>query len=98
MRISTHLVQGEAMLDALYTLNQYSLQPNPPFQNKDDWAAVVCERKGVTCHATFEAETHVSVAASTAMTQNVRGKMFPASGVYLIYRYKFRPYQNTPTI
>ncbi len=82
MNISTHSVQGEAMLDALYALNQYSLSPNPPFQNKEEWAAVVRERKGVTCHATFDAETPVSVAASTAMTQNVRGKLFQAGGVW----------------
>jgi Acetyltransferase (GNAT) domain len=62
MNISTHPVQGEAMLDALYALNQYSLHPNPPFQNKDEWAAIVRERKGVTCHVTFEAETPISVA------------------------------------
>ncbi len=54
MNISTHLMQGESVLDALYTLNQYAPHPNPPFQSKDDWTAVVRERKGVTCHATFE--------------------------------------------
>ena len=39
-------------------------------------------RKGVTCHAVFEDETPLSIAASTGMTQNIRGKLFPASGVW----------------
>jgi len=43
---------------------------------------MVRERRGVTCHATFEDETPISIAASTAMTQNIRGKLFPASGVW----------------
>jgi predicted acetyltransferase len=78
----TRPVQAEEFLEALFQLNQYSLHPSPPFQSKDEWTAIVRERKGVTCHAVFEAETPVSVAASTAMTQNLRGQLFPASGVW----------------
>jgi predicted acetyltransferase len=44
--------------------------------------AIVRERKGVTCHAAFEEGRPVSIAASTAMTQNMRGKLFPASGIW----------------
>jgi predicted acetyltransferase len=82
MNTTIRHLQGEAMLDALFTLNQYSLHPSPPFQNKDEWLAIVSGRRGVTCHAMFEEELPVSVAASTAMTQNIRGKLFPASGVW----------------
>ena len=82
MNIATRPLQGEDMLDALYTLNQYSLHSNPPYQNKEEWASMVRERKGVTCYATFEGEKPVSIASSTAMTQNMRGKLFPASGVW----------------
>ena len=70
------------MLEALFTLNQYSLHASPPFQDKEEWLAIVRSRKGVTCHAVFEEELPVSVAASTAMTQNMRGKLFPACGVW----------------
>jgi hypothetical protein len=80
--ISTRPLQAEEFLNALFQLNQYSLHPSPPFQNKEEWMAVVRERKGVTCHAVFEEETPVSIAASTAMTQNMRGKLFPASGIW----------------
>jgi predicted acetyltransferase len=82
MNITTRPLQGDEMLEAIYALNQYSLSPSPPFQNKEEWMKVVRERKGVTCHAVFENETPVSVAVSTAMTQNMRGKLYPASGVW----------------
>lgn len=43
---------------------------------------IVRGRKGVTCHATFEDETPKSIAVSTAMTQNMRGTLYPASGIW----------------
>jgi len=82
MNITTRHLQGEEMLETLYAQNQYSLHPSPPFQNKEEWMAVVRERKGVTCYATFEDDKPVSNAASTAMTQNMRGKLFPTSGIW----------------
>ena len=82
MNTTIRQLPGEEMLEILYSLNQYSLHPTPPFQNKEEWLAIVSGRKGVTCHAMFEEELPVSVAASTAMTQNIRGKLFPASGVW----------------
>jgi predicted acetyltransferase len=43
---------------------------------------IVRERKGMNCHAVFENNMPVSVAVSTPMTQNMRGKLFPVSGVW----------------
>jgi predicted acetyltransferase len=82
MSFSIRSLQGQEMLDALFPLHQYSFHPSPPFQKKEDWEAIVRERKGVTCYAVFEDDKPVSVAASTAMTQNMRGKLYPASGVW----------------
>jgi predicted acetyltransferase len=82
MNVTIRHLEGEEMLNALYALNMYSLHSSPPFQNKEEWTAVVRERKGVTCYAAFEDETPVSIAVSTAMTQNMRAKLFPASGVW----------------
>jgi len=82
MNIVTRQIQGEEMLETLYALNSYSLHSSPPFQDKDEWMAVVRERKGVTSYATFEDNKPVSNAASTAMTQNMHGKLYPASGVW----------------
>jgi len=82
MNTSIRHLQGEELLDVLFSLNQYSLHPSPPFQDKEEWLTIVRGRKGVTCYAVFEEEVPVSVAVSTAMTQNMRGKLFPASGVW----------------
>lgn len=75
-------LQGEDMLEALFPLGSYAFYPSPPFQNKEEWLASARERKGVTCHAYFEAGEAISIAASTAMTQNIREKLYPASGVW----------------
>ncbi len=82
MKATTRHLQGEEMLETLYTLNSYSLHPSPPYQNKDEWMGIVRERQGMNCHAVFEDETPKSVAVSTPMTQNLRGMLFPASGVW----------------
>ena len=82
MPVSIRSLQGEAMLDTLFNLNQYSLHPSPPFQEREEWNAQVRNRRGVTCHALYEDETPVSIACSTAMTQNIRGALYPASGVW----------------
>ena len=82
MNTSIRHLQGEELLDVLFTLNQYSLHPSPPFQDKEEWLTIVRGRKGVTCYAVFEEDVPVSVTVSTAMTQNMRGKLFPASGVW----------------
>jgi predicted acetyltransferase len=75
-------LEGDEMLDVLYTLTQYSLHPSPPFQNKEEWLSIVRDRKGLTCCAAFEDGVPVSIAVSTAMTQNMRGRLFSASGVW----------------
>lgn len=82
MNITLRHFQGEEMLEALYAMNSYSLHPSPPLQNKEDWMAIVRERQGMTCYAAFEGETPVSIVVSTPMTQNLRSKLFPASGVW----------------
>lgn len=82
MKTSIRQLQGEEMFDTLFDLSSYSLQPSPPFGNKEEWLAIVHERQGMNCHALFEDEAPVSIAVSTPMTQNMRGKLFPACGVW----------------
>jgi predicted acetyltransferase len=82
MDITIRHLQGEEMLEALYALNSYSLHPSPPLQNKEDWFSIVRKRQGITCSAVFEDETPVSIAVSTPMTQNMRGMLFPVSGIW----------------
>jgi predicted acetyltransferase len=80
--ISIRPLQGEEFLDVLYNLGMYAFHASPPFQDKEEWAKIVRERKGVTYHALFEDGNAMAGAASTTMTQNVRGKLFPTGGVW----------------
>jgi len=82
MNITIRQLQGEEMLERLYELNSYAMHPSPPFQNKQEWMAIVSERQGKTCYAACEAERPVSIAVSNPMTQNMRGALFPSSGVW----------------
>ena len=82
MTLTTRRLNGQEMIDALYNLTQYSLDPSPPFQNKDEWTALYALRHGFICHAVLEDDIAQSVAVSTAMTQNMRGALYPACGVW----------------
>jgi predicted acetyltransferase len=82
MNITVRNLLGEEMLNTLYQLNSYSLHPSPPLQNKEEWMGVVRERQDMKCFAVYEDDSPISVVVSTPMTQNMRGKLFPASGVW----------------
>jgi predicted acetyltransferase len=75
-------LHGEEWLDVHYALDAYSFHPSPPLTDKDEWQSIVRRRQGVTYFALFEDGEPVSGAAGTAMTQNVRGLLFPANGVW----------------
>jgi predicted acetyltransferase len=79
---SIRALQGEEFLEVLYNFQMYAFRASPPFKDKEEWAKIVRERQGVTYHALFEEGSPVAAAGSTAMTQNVRGKLFPAGGVW----------------
>lgn len=70
------------MLEVMYGLNAYSLHASPPLTNQEEWNQIVRPRKGVTYCALFEDGRPASGVASTAMVQNVRGKLFDAGGVW----------------
>ncbi len=82
MKTMIREIQEEEMYNALYCLNSYSLHASPPLINQEEWIKNVKDRKGVTCFALFEGDDPVSIAASTAMQMNIRGKQYPASGVW----------------
>lgn len=82
MNITIRILQGEEMLNTLYNLNSYSLHPSPPLQNRDEWMAVVRPRQGITCQVMFEDDTPMAAVVSTPLTQNMRGKLYPTSGIW----------------
>ena len=52
--ISIRSLQGEDFLDVLYNPGMYAFHASPPFQDKEEWAKIVRECKGVTYHVLFE--------------------------------------------
>lgn len=75
-------LQGQEMLDVCFDLNMYAFHASPPIPDRAEWEGVVSKRQGVTYHALFEDNLAAAGAASTAMTQNVRGALYPAGGVW----------------
>jgi predicted acetyltransferase len=82
--ISIRPLQGEEFLEVLFNFQMYAFRASPPFMEKEGWANIVRQRRGVTYHVLFEDEVPVAAAANTLMTQNVRGKLFPAGGVWAV--------------
>ena len=82
--ITIRALQGEEIGEALHPLGMYAFHPSPPYRwSREDWLAMVRERKEITCRAAVDAAGAVlSIACSTPLTQNVRGALYPASGVW----------------
>jgi predicted acetyltransferase len=72
----------EEMLEAMFPLTSYAFHPSPPFRDKEEWQEVIRQREGVTYFALFEGDAAVATVASTTMTQQVRGKIYKAGGVW----------------
>ncbi|MFO7743394.1 MAG: GNAT family N-acetyltransferase [Anaerolineae bacterium] len=72
----------EEVLGPLFRLTSYSLHPSPPFRDEDDWADIIRGRKGVVYFAMLEGDEAVATVAGSAMTQQVRGELYDASGVW----------------
>ncbi|MBN1428573.1 MAG: GNAT family N-acetyltransferase [Anaerolineae bacterium] len=75
-------ISGDEMLDIMHGMAAYAFHPSPPLIDKDDWLEVARKRQGVTCIALFEDGAPVAMAANKALTQQVRGQMVGAGGVW----------------
>jgi predicted acetyltransferase len=72
---------GEKMYEALYMLNNYAFHASPPFPNKEEFFERMRQRE-VLYYACIEDGTTVAGAASGSLHQNVRGKIYPISGIW----------------
>ena len=72
----------EEMLDVLFPLARYAFHASPPFGDREEWDEVIRGRQGVTYFALFEEGRPVATVAGTDMTQQVRGRLYDASGVW----------------
>jgi len=75
-------IQGEEIIDIMNWLPAYGLNPTPPLPDEEERREIFKNRKGATFYACFEDDKPVACAASTRMSQNVRGKIFPMAGIW----------------
>jgi predicted acetyltransferase len=73
---------GDAMAEAIYTLDSYAFHASPPFPDKAEPLEIIRQLQGVRYFAVLEKGQVAAGVAATQMTQNVRGKIFPAHGIW----------------
>ena len=70
------------MPEIMYHLTSYAFNPTPPWPDKARRLELLSKRQEATYMALFAGDTAVSVAASTPMSQQVRGKIFNMGGIW----------------
>jgi len=83
-RVYVRELEGDARLEAIFEVNSYAFHASPPYQDKEERLEILRQRLGFRYFAAFEGDRVVAGAAATQMTQNVRGKIFPANGVWSV--------------
>ena len=76
------ITDQEEIFDIFHWFPGYSFGPTPPLPNKEEKIEQIKQRLGVKYFALYENGKAVSTVASLPMTQNVRGKLFPADGIF----------------
>lgn len=76
------LTDHQEILEAFNLLSSYAFRPSPPVISTEDNLKTIEERKNVVYFALYEDGQSVSTVAATPMAQNVRGKLFPMSGIF----------------
>ncbi len=82
MPVEIRPLQDKELQDGFYSSVTYCFRPSPPLEDRAEWDAVISARKGISCHAAVEDSKAVTVAFSTPMTQNIRGRLYPACGIW----------------
>jgi predicted acetyltransferase len=75
-------LKGEQVLQAMYWLPSYAFGPSPPLPDEEKRREILKSRTGVTYIGLLKDDKIQSVAASTRMTQQVRGKMYKAGAIW----------------
>jgi predicted acetyltransferase len=81
-KIEVRQLEGGELIEVLYQLASYAFHASPPMQNKQEWLDWMGKAKGIVSFATFEDGVPMANALSHAMTENVRGRIFPMFGVW----------------
>ncbi len=70
--------------EAAYRLTPYAFAPTPPLPPKEDFIEGITERSGRIYYAALENGLAQAIAGSHAMSENVRGKLYPTSGLFAV--------------
>lgn len=75
-------MHGDEILGAMYWLPAYAFSATPPLPDRAEREEILKGRQGVTYYGAYEDGKVVSVAASSQMTQQVRGTLLPMGGIW----------------
>jgi predicted acetyltransferase len=75
-------LRGEEFFETLYQLASYSFHPSPPLTSRHEFERWIRTLLDSTCIALYETGKPVACIQSTAMTQNVRGELFPMAAFW----------------
>ncbi len=75
-------VHAEEMHDILYRLTGYAFSSTPPFPDEEEFKRYRRLRQGTRVFAAFAGEERLACAGALYLNKNVRGKIYPAMGVY----------------
>jgi len=81
-KITIRPLVGDEMLEVAYWMSSYAFRASPPFPDKEVRFEIIKSRKGIDYFALFEDDIPAAVAASTPLTQNVRGSIYQMSGIF----------------
>jgi len=68
--------------EVFFALTSYAFHPSPPFRDKEDWEAIIRQRKNAVYFGGFEGDQGVAAAVNSPMTQHVRGALLGAGAVW----------------
>ena len=77
-------IAGDEAVEVLYRLVSYSFRNTPPMPDKEEVWQATEKRRGATYLALFEDDVAVTCAGIAAMSQQVRGEIFPMGGIFSV--------------
>ena len=77
-------LEGEEIFETLISLDAYAFDSTPPLPKREEWDKWMTFCTDATFMALFENGKAVATAVSSPMTQNVRGKIYPMSGLWAV--------------
>ncbi|MFH1086830.1 MAG: GNAT family N-acetyltransferase [Chloroflexota bacterium] len=78
--VAIRQLHGDDIFESMRLIHAYAFRPTPPLPDADDTRRMLADRDGMTFYGLFEDGCPMACAASTALTQNVRGADYATGG------------------